>query len=78
MAKRTPPARRPWQALEPIPGTVRECLPYAGEIARHRVITADGFDYVVTTLEPQSEGETHPHHVSGLARLPSDGAPAPL
>ena len=59
MAKRIPPARRPWQALEPIPGTVRECMPYAGEIARHRVITADGFDYVVATLIPQVEGEKY-------------------
>jgi hypothetical protein len=59
MARRTPPAHRPWQALEPIPGTVRECKPYAGEMARHRVITADGFDYVVATLVPQNEGDRY-------------------
>jgi hypothetical protein len=57
MAKRIPtqsaPTRRAWQALEPHPGTVRECLPYAGEMARHRLITADGCDYVVATLVPQ-------------------------
>lgn len=57
MARRIPPARRPWQALEPTPGTTRECMPYTGEMARHRVITADGFDYVVTTLIPQNDGE---------------------
>jgi hypothetical protein len=59
MARRTPPARRPWQALEPVPGTVRECRPYAGEMARHRLITADGFDYVVVTLEPRHDGEKY-------------------
>ena len=59
MARRTPPARRPWQALEPIPGTMRQCVPYAGELVRHRVITADGFDYVVVTLVPQNDGEKY-------------------
>src|SRR5579871_2819538 len=59
MARRTPPARRQWQALEPTPGTVRECMPYAGELMRHRVITADGFDYVVATLVPQHEGDRY-------------------
>jgi hypothetical protein len=27
-------------------------VPYAGEVARHRVITADGHDFVVATVEP--------------------------
>ncbi|MBF6591073.1 MAG: hypothetical protein IVW57_11185 [Ktedonobacterales bacterium] len=32
-------------------GSVRSCLPYGGELARHRVITADGHDFVVATVE---------------------------
>ena len=35
---------------QPPCGAVRSCLPYAGELARHRVISADGADYVVATL----------------------------
>jgi hypothetical protein len=34
---------------------MRQCVPYAGELVRHRVITADGFDYVVVTLAPQND-----------------------
>ncbi len=34
---------------QPPCGTVRDCPPYADELARTRVITADGFDYVVAT-----------------------------
>lgn len=30
-------------------GSVRQCKPYAGELARHRVVSADGQDYVVAT-----------------------------
>ncbi len=30
-------------------GGVRDCLPYADELLRSRVLTADGQDYVVTT-----------------------------
>lgn len=30
-------------------GSVRLCKPYAGELARHRVVSADGQDYVVAT-----------------------------
>lgn len=30
-------------------GSVRACTPYAGELARHRVVSADGQDYVVAT-----------------------------
>jgi hypothetical protein len=31
-------------------GSVRTCMPYGGELARHRLITADGHDYVVATV----------------------------
>jgi hypothetical protein len=34
----------------PANGTVRRCAPYRGEIARHRVISADGYDVAVTTV----------------------------
>jgi hypothetical protein len=42
----------PAQALgaRPANGTVRRCAPYRGEIERHRVISADGYDVVVTTV----------------------------
>ena len=40
----------------PPAGTVRTCIPYAGEVARHRVITADGFDYIVATACRSSKG----------------------
>jgi len=36
--------------LRPAHGSVRPCVPYRGELARHRLITADGSDYVVATL----------------------------
>ncbi|HLZ21376.1 MAG TPA: hypothetical protein VKQ30_04560 [Ktedonobacterales bacterium] len=35
--------------VEPPCGSVRACVPYGGELARHRLITADGHDYVVAT-----------------------------
>jgi hypothetical protein len=54
MAKdpRTPaaPVVRTTQTLQPPCGSVRPCTLYAGELARHRVITGDGFDYVVATV----------------------------
>ena len=34
----------------PANGTVRRCAPYRGETLRHRVISADGHDIVVTTV----------------------------
>lgn len=40
-------------------GSVRECLPYGGEQARHRVVTADGHDYVVATTHVQGERESY-------------------
>lgn len=33
-------------------GSVHPCMPYAGEIARHRVLTADGQDFAVATTTP--------------------------
>ena len=36
--------------LRPAHGSVRSCVPYRGELARHRLITAEGSDYVVATL----------------------------
>jgi hypothetical protein len=36
--------------VEPPCGSVRTCMPYGGELARHRLITADGHDYVVATV----------------------------
>ena len=39
-------------------GSVRTCLPYGGELARHRIITADGFDYIVATVSGEQPG--HP------------------
>lgn len=38
---------------QPPAGTIRMCVPYYGELAHHRVISADGYDYAVaTTLVP--------------------------
>jgi hypothetical protein len=34
----------------PANGTVRRCAPYRGETLRHRIISADGHDVVVTTV----------------------------
>ncbi len=39
-------------------GSVRSCSLYRGELARHRVITADGHDYVVTTTREDESGST--------------------
>jgi hypothetical protein len=36
--------------VRPANGTVRRCAPYRGETLRHRVISADGHDVVVTTV----------------------------
>ncbi len=49
------PVVRTSQALQPPCGSVRACALYRGELARHRVITSDGFDYVVATVsEPRA------------------------
>jgi hypothetical protein len=37
-----------------LPAHVRECTRYRGELARHRVLTADGQDYVVATLDERN------------------------
>ncbi len=34
-----------------VPGSARECPTYRGELARHRVVTADGADYLITTAD---------------------------
>jgi hypothetical protein len=34
----------------PTNGTVRRCAPHPDELARHRVISADGYEVVVTTV----------------------------
>lgn len=41
------------------PGSVRACAAYRGELARHRVITADGMDYVVVTADQRRQGRGH-------------------
>lgn len=49
------PVVRTSQALQPPCGSVRACALYRGELARHRVITSDGCDYVVATVrEPRA------------------------
>jgi hypothetical protein len=40
----------------PLPGSVRTCEVYRGEVARHRLITADGLDYVVATADERRQG----------------------
>ena len=44
------PVVRTSQALQPPCGSVRACALYRGELARHRVISSDGCDYVVATV----------------------------
>lgn len=43
------PADAPFSSQAPR-GTTRACLPYRDELLRHRVITADGHDFVVASL----------------------------
>src|SRR5262249_55896540 len=43
------PVLRSSAAMQPPCGSVRPCAPYRGELVRHRLITADGHDYVVAT-----------------------------
>src|SRR5579859_5069635 len=43
-------------AQEIVPGSVRPCSTYRGELARHRVITADGADYLITTSDERRQG----------------------
>ena len=44
------------QAMQAPRGSVRTCVPYRGELARHRLITADGHDYIVTTTRMPASG----------------------
>lgn len=44
------PVVRTSRAMQPPCGSVRECALYRGELARHRVISRDGCDYVVATV----------------------------
>ena len=48
--------------VRPARGSVRPSVPYRGELARHRLITADGSDYVVATLY---EAKRVPAYVTG-------------
>ena len=50
------PATARAQALN---GSVRSCIPYAGETSRHRVVSADGHDLVVATMRHQDERQAH-------------------
>jgi hypothetical protein len=56
------PVVRTSQALQPPCGSVRESTLYRGELARHRVITSDGHDYVVATVR---EGRAARPYVTG-------------
>jgi hypothetical protein len=46
----------------PANGTVRRCAPYRGEVERHRIISADGYDIVVTTV---SAPRAHVSYLTG-------------
>lgn len=59
MARSTRGARAPEPAAAattPQPGSVRPCAAYRGELARHRIITADGLDYLVATADESRRG----------------------
>jgi hypothetical protein len=43
-------APAPTVSARPANGTVRRCAPHLDELARDRVISADGYDVVVTTV----------------------------
>lgn len=49
LSARASTARASIIPTQPPAGTVRTCMPYRGEVARHRVISADGYDYAVAT-----------------------------
>ena len=42
----------------PSVGTILECRPYLDEIARHRVVSSQGTDYVVATVAEHGAGTT--------------------
>ncbi len=56
------PIARSSQTMQPACGSVRVCVPYAGELARHRLISADGCDYVVATVLERGRSA---HYVTG-------------
>lgn len=56
------PIARTRQTMQPACGSVRTCIPYAGELARHRLITADGLDYIVATTQQSKRTQ---HYVTG-------------
>jgi hypothetical protein len=42
--------------MAPAAGSLRACEPFRGELRRHRVVTADGLDYLVTTADERLRG----------------------
>jgi hypothetical protein len=48
-----------WPGVLPPAGTVRTCAPYRGELARHRLVSADGHDYVVATVQTATRTSTY-------------------
>jgi hypothetical protein len=46
-------APAPTFGAHPANGTVRRCAPHPDELARHRVISADGYEVVVTTVHAE-------------------------
>lgn len=51
--------RRTPQGDQPPCGSVRTCTTYRDELARHRVITSDGYDYVVATTFERREQQPY-------------------
>jgi hypothetical protein len=62
MTRREPASTSTAARVQPACGSVRSSVPYRGELARHRLITADGSDYVVATL---FETKRSPGYVTG-------------
>ena len=58
-ARTTGAAAKTAEDLAPRAGTVRACELYRGELARHRVIAADGADYVVTTADERRRSQAY-------------------
>jgi hypothetical protein len=59
MAKRELASPGETAPVRPARGSVRPSVPYRGELARHRLITADGSDYVVATLVEAKRGPSY-------------------
>jgi hypothetical protein len=62
------PVLRSSAALQPPCGSVRPCAAYRGELLRHRLITADGHDYVVATARAQGERRNYTTGAYPVAR----------